>query len=322
MKKSLCHVLLATFAVLTPLVATDSLQAAKKKVVFLSGKPSHAPGDHEHYAGCLLLANRLRVAMPEYDVHVYKYDWPEDPAAFDGADTVVIYCDGGGRHMSIPHLKFKDKLMKKGVGLVCIHYAVEVPKGDVGDRFVDWLGGYFEPNWSVNPHWDANFAKLPNHPVTRGVKPFTINDEWYFHMRFRDKMEGVTPILTAVAPESTMSRPNGPHSGNEDVREAVAKGIPQHVAWATERKDGGRAFGFTGGHFHRNWGHDDFRKVVLNAIVWTAKGEVPERGVTTKSPNKDELQENLDPKRPRRKKPAKKKTLSSMRPKPAFRRNA
>ena len=42
---------------------------------------------------------------------------------------------------------------------------------------------------------------------------------------------------------------------------------------------GGRGFGFTGGHNHWNWGDDNLRKVVLNAIVWIAHGEVPTMGV-------------------------------------------
>ncbi len=49
------------------------------------------------------------------------------------------------------------------------------------------------------------------------------------------------------------------------------------MAWAAERADGnGRGFGFTGAHFHRNWQNDDFRKLVLNAIAWTAHAEVPQ----------------------------------------------
>ncbi|MCA9201336.1 MAG: ThuA domain-containing protein, partial [Planctomycetales bacterium] len=197
---------------------------------------------------------------------------------FAGADSVVMYCDGGGGHMVLPHLEEFDKLMQKGVGVVCLHYAVEVPKEKGGAEFLDWMGGYFEMFWSVNPHWTAKFESFPDHPISSGVEPFEINDEWYFHMRFRDEMRGVTPILSAIAPESTMSRPDGPHSGNPDVRRAVAAGEPQHVAWAAERDNGGRGFGFTGGHFHWNWGDENFRKLVLNAIVWTANGEVPEHG--------------------------------------------
>lgn len=67
------------------------------------------------------------------------------------------------------------------------------------------------------------------------------------------------------------------------------------MAWAAERDDGGRGFGFTGAHFHRNWGNDDFRKLVLNAILWTAKAEVPAKGVQSKVSEED-LKKNLDKK--------------------------
>ena len=115
-------------------------------------------------------------------------------------------------------------------------------------------------------------------------------------MRFRDEMQGITPILSAIPPESTLSRPDGPHSGNPHVR--AKAGQPQHVAWATEREDGGRGFGFTGGHWHWNWGDDNFRRIMLNAIVWTAKLEVPEGGVPVESVNLAALKENQDYKEP------------------------
>jgi hypothetical protein len=186
--------------------------------------------------------------------------------------------------------------MKRGVGLGCAHYAVEVPKGPTGDAFLDWIGGYFEMNWSVNPTWTADFKELPKHALTHGVHPFKINDEWYYHMRFRDGMRGVVPILTDLPPKTTLSRQDGTHSGNPAVREAIAKGEPQHVMWATERPDGGRGFGFTGGHFHRNWGDENFRRLVLNAILWTAKMEVPENGVNCSVPEED-LKQGLDKKK-------------------------
>ncbi len=188
--------------------------------------------------------------------------------------------------------------MKKGAGLVCLHYGVETPKGKTGDAFLDWMGGYFEANWSVNPHWEAEFISFPEHPVSNGVEPFKIRDEWYFHMRFRDDMKDVTPILSAHPPAETMRRADGAHSGNPHVRKAVADGEIQHVAWAAERDGGGRGFGFTGGHFHWNWGDENFRKVVLNAIVWTAHGEVPTNGVTTENPSQEELEANQDEPKP------------------------
>jgi type 1 glutamine amidotransferase len=72
--------------------------------------------------------------------------------------------------------------------------------------------------------------------------------------------------------------------------------MAEDVAWAYQRPGGGRGFGFTGGHYHKNWGNDDFRKVVLNAILWIAKVDVPAQGVESKVTPED-LQKNLDTKR-------------------------
>lgn len=268
---------------------------AKKKVVFVAGNASHGYGAHEHYAGCVLLAKSLQQGMPDFECQVHKNGWPKDAkAAFEGADTIVMYCDGGGGHYVNAHLEEVDALAKKGVGIVCIHYGVEVPKGKSGEAFLEWIGGYFETDWSVNPHWMAKYEKFPDHPISRGVKPFEINDEWYYHMRFRPNMEGVTPILSALPPDSTLTRADGPHSGNPHVRAAIAKKEPQHMAWAAERKDGGRGFGFTGGHDHWNWGDPNFRKLMLNALVWTAKGEVPKDGVGDKPVTLEDLEANQD----------------------------
>ena len=66
------------------------------KVVFVAGKPSHGYGAHEHNGGCLLLARELQRAKPGYEVVVYRNGWPTEANAFDGADTIVMYCDGGG----------------------------------------------------------------------------------------------------------------------------------------------------------------------------------------------------------------------------------
>jgi len=271
--------------------------AAEKKILLLAGAASHASGQHEFNAGCQLLKKCLD-AVPGIKTEIHKNGWPSDEKAFEGADAIFIYCDGGGGHpFHRPERReVIGKLMNRGVGLGCAHYAVEVPKGPTGDAFLEWIGGYFEPHWSVNPHWDANFKSFPHHPITRGVKPFKINDEWYYHMRFREGMKGVTPILTDLPPEKTLSREDGPHSGNPAVREAIKRGEPQHLMWAAEREDGGRGFGFTGGHNHKNWGDENFRKVVLNAMLWSAKVEVPANGVESKVTEED-LKRNLDVKK-------------------------
>lgn len=290
--RSLCVLALA-FAATQFALAVDKANG-KHKVLFLAGKPSHGYGAHDHLAGCMLLAKSLNESGLPIECEVYHYDWPADPRKFDDVDCVVMYGDGGPGHMVNAHLDEMDALAKKGIGIVCIHYAVEVPKGPAGDKLLGWIGGYFETNWSVNPHWLANYAKLPKHAITRGVQPFEIEDEWYYHMRFRDDMRGVTPILTALPPKESLSRPDDPHTGNPAVRAAIARGELQHMAWATEREDGGRGFGFTGGHFHWNWSDPNFRKLVLNAIVWCAKVDVPENGVQDKPKTMTEMEANHD----------------------------
>jgi type 1 glutamine amidotransferase len=268
----------------------------KKKIVFIAGTPSHGYGDHEHRAGCLLLAKCLREGLPNVETVVHSNGWPKDAKIFDGADAIVVFSSGGGGNVMLPHLDQIDKLMKQGIGLACLHFTVEIPKGRAGDLLKDWIGGYFETYWSVNPTWTAKFTKFPDHPIARGVKPFTVSDEWYYHMRFVDHMQGVTPILSAVPPESTRQGPDGPYSGNPAVR--ARKGMAEHVAWARVRPDGGRGFGFTGVHFHWNWANRDFRTVVLNGIAWIAKIDVPQGGVPSQNPTLEELEANQDKPQP------------------------
>jgi type 1 glutamine amidotransferase len=299
-------------ATLLLLVSVSASAADKKHILMIAGKPSHGPGQHEHNAGIQLLRKCLEQgAADAVEIkHHLNGEWPS-AEEMEWANTIVIYSDGGGGHPALQadHLQTLDKEMKRGCGMVCLHYAVEPTLANGNKEFIEWLGGAFEVDWSVNPHWDADFKELPNHPISSGVKPFTTNDEWYFHMRFRGGMKGVTPILTAVAPESTMSRPNGAHSGNDAVREEVKNKVPQHVAWAVQRDDGGRGFGFTGGHFHAGWGNNEQRKLVLNAILWTAGGDVSAEGIASVVTEED-LKANLDLKPgqglPEKPKPAKK----------------
>ncbi len=281
-------------------------KAEDKKVIFLAGAPSHPGGQHEHRAGLMLLQKCL-AGVPRLKIEVHNFDrgWVEDERVFDGAAAIVVYADGGGGHplLQADRLAKIEKLMAKGVGLGLLHYAVEPTKEKGEKEFIAWTGGAFETYYSVNPIFDGEFKSFPTHPITRGVKPFGSKDEWYYHNRFRENMAGVTPILTLVPPMSSLNRPNPPkpddaprlREGNPSVYAAVLAQEPQTVMWVTERPDGGRGFGFSGGHFHTGWAGADQRKVVLNAIVWLAKLEVPANGIeSTVTP--EDMQANLDPK--------------------------
>lgn len=265
-------------------------QSHRKKIIFIAGTDSHGKGEHEHNGGSTILAKRLKQSIPETDTIVCRNGWPKDISVLQNAAAIVIYSDGGGDHMIIAHLEELDSLAAKGTGIVMIHFTLEIPKGKYGDYFLQWIGGYFETDWSVNPVWTASFQTFPDHPIAHGVMPFVIKDEWYYHMRFVDGMKNITPILRVLPPDSTLNRPEGTHSGNPFVREEIlVKKEPQTVAWAFDRPNGGRGFGFTGGHTHANWQNDNFRKLVLNAIAWTAGIKIPDNGIQSEMPDQEEL---------------------------------
>jgi hypothetical protein len=88
-----------------------------------------------------------------------------------------------------------------------------------------------------------------------------------------DQIDGTefVPILVAAPSDEVRDGPyvypKGPYPHIQ-----AAKGRTETMMWAVKRPDGGRGFGFTGGHFHDNWGNNDFRKVVLNALFMGRKG--------------------------------------------------
>jgi len=278
-------------------VATPGLaQPPKaKKLVLLAGTPSHGPGDHEFNAGVLLLANCLK-DVRGLETVVLRNGYPADDSVLDTADGILCFADGGGGHPLVRERRLArvNGLMAKGVGLMCAHYGVEVPRDLGGPEFQRWIGGYYESGFSVNPMWRPEFAEFPRHPIANGVRPFAVRDEWYFNMRFRDDMRGITPILTAKPSDEVRDgpyvSPRGPYPHVQ-----AAKGRAETMMWAVERPDGGRGVGFTGGHHHRNWATDDFRKVVLNALVWLVKLDVPAEGIVSRV-TEAEMMANLDPK--------------------------
>lgn len=265
-------------------ILAGSLSAAPTRIALIAGPDSHGWGAHQHHAVIGCLAEALRDSGLEIQADVYLDQWPADLAQQQDLRSIVLYCDGEGDHLLNGHEKEIAELSKRGIGFVCLHYALDVDRATLGAPLLDWLGGCFEPGWSVNPTWKPINVTLANHPVTHGIAPFEIRDEWYFHMRFRPNMEGVTPVLSALPPAHTVADDDGPRTGNPAVRKALAEGQPQHLAWVSTNAHGARAFGLTGGHAHRNWAHDDLRGLVLNAIVWTAGLDVPEKGVPSETP--------------------------------------
>jgi len=290
------------------IVAFFPVRGADKRIVLIAGRPSHPPGMHEFRAGCLLFQKAL-ASVPGVTVQVYDGGWPsklvegtrvDDNAALENADAVLIYADGGRGNPAIQgeRLELVEALAARGVGLGFAHYGVEVPTGAPGEAMHRWIGGFYETLYSVNPMWKPAFDQLPNHPITRGVAPFATHDEWYFNMRWTSDPAAkgrITPILVATPSDEVRKGPYVSPRGPYDHIVADS-GKAETMMWVSERPNGGRGFGFTGGHTHANWGDPSQRKIMLNALLWIAKVEVPARGVEDRIIESD-LTVNLDDKK-------------------------
>ena len=304
--------LLATIASVVSASRADTAPPVRK-LILIAGKPSHPPGMHEFNAGVQLI-HKCLTGISGLETRFILNGWPEDESVFQGADAVVFYMDGGRRHELVQEngrrLKLVDAMTRQGVGIGCMHYGVEVIRDQAGVQFQKWIGGHYEHMFSCNPIWEPDFTSFPKHPISRGVKPFSISDEWYFNMRFIRNLPGdraaqvdgmkFVPILVAAPSDEVRGGPyvypKGPY---DHIRDNT--GRSEAMLWAVERKDGGRGFGFTGGHFHANWGNDNYRKVVLNALLWIARVPVPDGGVAS-TVSRQDLAAHLDPKKPRQKK--------------------
>jgi type 1 glutamine amidotransferase len=241
--------------------------APAKRIVFFGGVKTHPPGAHEHLEAAKFLQRSIDTAanIPPVETSIYLDSWPQNPAELDSAATIVLTWEGWDRHLvssrNPDKVRKLDQLMRQGVGLVCLHAATAV-EDDVEKYFLDWLGGNKKPQYSE--HWMARSLDValaaPEHPICRGVRPMSFPaEEFYSRIFFRPHDPRVTPILTALLPP--------------------AQPAPQIVGWTCQRADGGRGFACTGPHFHASFGNEDFRRLVLNAILRTAKIEVPQGGV-------------------------------------------
>jgi hypothetical protein len=253
------------------------LAPGEKSVLLIAGPKSHGAGQHEHPAGCELLAKHLETSGLGIKAEVSP-GWPQDAAKVEAADTIVLYSDGQDAHVAKGHVEELAKRHAAGKGLVVLHYALEPTDAAMAAFLDEAIGGHFQVDWSVNPIWKMKDPLIATHPVTSGVKAFEAEEEFYYHIKFR---EDVIPLFRALPPESSLGT-DGPRSGNPEIRKKLAMKEPQTLAWAVENTTKARGFGFTGGHFHQHWSNESFRKLVLNAIVWTTGADVPADGVVGK----------------------------------------
>jgi len=125
-----------------PTLATEPTPAPKR-IVLIAGKPSHPPRMHEFNAGVQLLSGCLLESGLPIAVDISLNGWPKDESMLDRADAIVFYMDGGGGHEAVQEsgrrLNKIDELANKGVGIGCMHYAVEIVPDQAGKEFKKWI---------------------------------------------------------------------------------------------------------------------------------------------------------------------------------------
>ncbi len=102
------------------------------------------------------------------------------------------------------------------------------------------------------------------HPVLRGVNPWTYRDEIFCKFLAQPLDPKRTDLVLASTEQSNQGK----------LKDVVA-------AFAYQRDDAGKGRGFVYGgvDVHAAMLTEDYRRLLLNGIVWAAKMEVPQGGV-------------------------------------------
>jgi len=268
--------------------------AATRKIVLIAGPKSHGPvgnGIHDYGWSVQLLKVMLDNSdiADQVRVEYHLEGWPEEPETLNDADTIMVVSDGrdGDLFEEAPHFSTPEKqaLIQKqidrGCGFVTFHFSTFAPDAQA-NAILDWSGAYFDWETDGKREWysaiqthDTEIQPVsPEHPVSNGLQPFRMNEEFYFNLRFAADDQSVTPILGV--PVLPGREPDG-----------------RIVAWARQRAEGGRGFGTTCGHFYENWKQPEFRRMVLNALAWTAHVDVPADGVNSRYFNHEVITQAL-----------------------------
>ena len=249
--------------------------ATSAKIVFIAGSNYFKPGEHEYIGGCAVMMNLVQ-QTPNVAT-VLALDWPKNVETFKDARAIVFFVDGAEKHVALKgdRLAQVQKLVDAGVGLVMLHQGVDVPK-ERGDTMCAWTGAAWEKGHSQRAHWIDTYKAFPDHPITRGVTPFKIDDGYLFKLKFAADMKGVTPLLRTVSPKAL----NAKLDDNATV------------AWAYDRAGKGRSFAFTGGHLHVSFAEEGYRRFLTNGILWAANIDIPTAGAPV-ALTKDELNRYL-----------------------------
>jgi hypothetical protein len=256
----LLSALLLALATVVPRGATAAATAAPRTVVIVAASHARGGGLHDHAATARLLTDLLRKARTTPAVRAVVMDEKAARAehALDGAHSVVLLGDEGQAHLlNDPALRANvAAVIARHRGLVLVHGSA-APPAELEGEVRQWVGALAHSETTIaSVNWPAGFGELTDHPVLKGLTPFSVNDRW---LPAQEKtVTGASRLLRAEPPEY-----------------AQIEGRPaeQTMAWAYERPEGGRSFVYGGGHFFESYRSEDLRRLLVNAVLWTAQVE-------------------------------------------------
>jgi hypothetical protein len=242
--------LAASLASVTMLSAADPV-STPTRILLVASETDHPWATHMYAHECTLLGKCLENTRGVQSTT--SVGWPKDAKQLEGVKAIVFYCKHAGDILLEPANREQClRLLNGGAGLTAIHWSTGADER-YGPEYLDLLGGWFNrvhSGLSTGKSWLTQADR--KHAITRGWKEWEIHDEFYLNLRFTKQTK---PLLTVKV-----------------------EGVDQVVGWTLERAGGGRSFGTTLGHFHDNFAREDFRRLLVNGILWTAHVEVPADG--------------------------------------------
>lgn len=240
-----------------------SAQARKRLMLLAQGPDGHPPKTHEYLQGQRILKEMLD-GFRELEVSLVHADepWREGPDLLAKVDGAVLFLSEGARwlHQDPKRLTAFQALAQRKGGLAVLHWAMGTKEAKNIDSFVALFGAcHGGPDRKYKVLAAKATLPEPDHPVVRGLKAFPVRDEFYYDLKRVKPSTGVVPVI-----------------------KVEIDGAQEMVAWAFHRPDGGRSFGFSGLHFHENWGMPEYRRLVLQGVLWTMGVETAKSGVEEK----------------------------------------
>ena len=248
-------------------VAATAEEPKPKQLLLLGqGPDNHPPGTHEYLPG-LTIVKTLVKTVPNLQTRIEQADepWSDGPEKLADADGCVLFLSEGAKWLNADPRRYDafTRLAARGGGIVVLHWAMGTKDADNIEPMLRLAGGchggpdrrytVIETQWQV---------AAPKHPILTAVGALKVRDEFYYRLKFAKPTDTIQSLIKV------------PIEGQDET-----------VAWAWQRPDGGRSFGFSGLHFHDNWHHEAYRRLIGQAVLWTLKLPIPEGGLKVDVPD-------------------------------------